>query len=984
MAGEDPNPQSRINETQLNLSITNPQFSNSLLTYYSKLSSEFRAPLFSHQQSKMVEIAVLHLLANLAPFLQQEANLLIGVQEEIEYIRDEFERMTAFLRVADAMEDNNPQLKVWVRQVREAAYDIGDVLELYMLRLGHRHGAGFRGSLRKVSCFIKTLKARHQIGSEVQRMKSRVEEISKGHQRYHDMYGMLEQGSSSRSTGLNTACHDYRGDALLLHESELVGIHKPKSQLITWLVHEDPRLKVFSVSGMGGLGKTTLVKKVFDDAVVKNRFQSHVWITVSESFKIEVLLKGIVEQLFEESKQPVPQRMDNMDTNSLKGIINAFLQEKSYVLVFDDVWDIHAWQSFRYVFPIGNCGSRVVLTTRNADLASFTSKEYHGDVYNLLPLPRKESWTLFCRKTFMENSCPSHLERLSKDILNRCEGLPLAIVAISGLLSTKDKSSVDEWDKIYRSLGAELEGNDKLQSMNKLLSLSYIDLPYYLKFCFLYLSVFPEDCFIDHWRLIRLWVAEGFVEMKVGMTKEEVAEGYLNELINRSLVQVAERRRDRRVATYRIHDLWREMIVSKSGEQNVVTLAGEKSREWPKKVRRLSIHSHLENTQQSKCFTRLRSLLMFNATGSLSKFSMLASSNDGLRLLTVLDLKGASLETFPNEVLKLVQLRYLSLRGTNVKVIPKSIGKLQNLETLDLKDTYVTELPDNILKLQQLRHILLYRYKQDLVPSTCFQHLCGFKAPTEIGRLSYLQKLCSIETNHDNGTILLGEVGKLTQLRKLQIESLRNEDGRVLCSSLEKLSNLRSLIVRATEEDEIIDLDSLSSPPQHLRTLYLGGSLRRVPNWIPSLHSLVSVVLAWSKLRDVDPLESLQDLPNLVELELVRTHEGEELCFKTGGFQRLLRLRLGVLKGLRRVKVEAGSMPRLEELFIRHCELVEELPSGIEHLASLKSLDLYDMSDGLISSMNRDLERGKNLKIAHIPKVWIGDTKHGYWKGNYL
>ncbi|KAI8009525.1 putative disease resistance protein [Camellia lanceoleosa] len=240
----------------------------------------------------MAEIAVFHLLANLAPFLQQEANLLIGVQEEIEYIRDEFERMTAFLRVADAMEENNPQLKVWVRQVREAAYDIGDVLELYMLRLGHHHGAGFRGSLRKVSCFIKTSIARHQIASEVQRMKSRVEEISKGHQRYHYIHGTLEQGSSSRSTGLNTAYHDYRGDALLLHESELVGIDKPKLQLIRWLVHEDPRLKVFSVSGMGGLGKTTLVKKVFDDAVVKNHFQSHVWITVSESFKIQVLLKA--------------------------------------------------------------------------------------------------------------------------------------------------------------------------------------------------------------------------------------------------------------------------------------------------------------------------------------------------------------------------------------------------------------------------------------------------------------------------------------------------------------------------------------------------------------------------------------------------------------------------------------------------------------------------------------------------------------------
>ncbi|KAI8010058.1 putative disease resistance protein [Camellia lanceoleosa] len=239
----------------------------------------------------MAESAVFHLLTNLAPFHQQEANLLIGVREEIEYIRDEFERMTAFLRVADAMEENNPELKVWVKQVREAAYDIGDVLE-FMLRLGHRHGAGFRCFLRKVFCFIKTLKARHQIASQVQRMKSRVDDISKGHQRYHDRYGTLEQGSRSRSTGLKTACRDYRGDALLLHESELVGIDKPKSQLIRWLVHEDPRLKVLSVSGMGGLGKTTLIKKVFDDRVVKNHFQSHVWITVSESFKIEISQLG--------------------------------------------------------------------------------------------------------------------------------------------------------------------------------------------------------------------------------------------------------------------------------------------------------------------------------------------------------------------------------------------------------------------------------------------------------------------------------------------------------------------------------------------------------------------------------------------------------------------------------------------------------------------------------------------------------------------
>ncbi|KAL7249314.1 hypothetical protein ACSBR1_011465 [Camellia fascicularis] len=417
--------------------------------------------------------------------------------------------------------------------------------------------------------------------------------------------------------------------------------------------------------------------------------------------------------------------------------------------------------------------------------------------------------------------------------------------------------------------------------------------------------------------------------MKGRMTKEEVAEGYLNELINRSLVQVAKMRRDGRVATYRIHDLWREIIIiSKSGEQNIVALAGEQSREWPEKVWRLSINNHWEYTQQSKRFPRLRSLLMFNATDSLSTLSILASSNDGLRLLTVLDLRGALLETFPNKVLKLLQLRYLSLRRTKVKIIPKSIGKLQNLETMDLKRTYVTELPDDILKLQRLHHILLYRYIQVPVPSIRFKNQCRFKVPMEIGRLSSLQKLCSIETNHDNGTILLGEIEKLTQLRKLQIESLRIEDGRVLCSSLEKLSNLRLLIVRATEEDEIIDLYSLSSPPQLLRMLSLEGSLRKVPHWIPSLHSLVSVILAWSKLREVDPLESLQDLLNLVELQLVQTCEGTKLCFKAGGFQRLVRLFLGGLKGLRWVKVEAGPMPHLEELLIQKCELEEELPFG--------------------------------------------------------
>ncbi|GMP83700.1 hypothetical protein CsSME_00037521 [Camellia sinensis var. sinensis] len=859
----------------------------------------------------MAESALFHLLANFSLFLQGKVNSLSGVWEEIEYVRDEFERMSAFLRVADSMEENDPELKVWVKQVRDAAYDTADVLDKFKLHLAHHHGDGFRGFICKISCSIKTLKARYQIAYEVQRIKKRVVNISVGHQRYHDRYGILEQGS--RPTVVNNTWYDCRGDALLLEEAELVGIEKPKMQLIGWLVEGDPRLKVISVVGMGGLGKTTLVKKVYDDATTKKHFQIRAWINVSESFKTEELLKGMIRQLFKEVKQPVPQGVETMDWNSLKGIINAFLQQKRYVLVFDDLWDIQAWQAFRYAFPECNYGSRVMLTTRNADLASFSSKEYHGYVYDLQPLPPQESWVLFCRKTFQTNYCPLHLEEILRSILKRCEGLPLAIVAITGLLSVKDKSSIVEWEKIYRSLGAELEGNNKLSSMKKILSLSYIDLPYCLKLCFLYLSVFPKDHLIDHWRLIRLWIAEGFVEVQEGVQTEEVAEGYLNELINRSLIQ-AVKIKGGRVKLYRIHDLWREIIVFKSREHNIVTIVNDQDTTWPERVQRLSIQNNLEHLQQSKRFTRLRSLLLFSATYSPSMLSKLASLS-ALKLLNVLDLSEASLDIFPNEIVKLQHLKYLSLRGTKVKIIPTSIGKLKNLETLDLRHTYVTELPGEILNLQKLRHLLVYQYEEKLNYYS-FDNECGFKSPIKIGRLSSLQKLSSIEANHGSGGIVSREIGKLTQLRTLGIVKLRGEDGRVLCSSLEKLNNLYALYVTAIDEDEIIDLESLSSHPRLLQTLFLKGRLEKLPHWTSSLHSLVTVCLWWSKLRDADPLQCLQGLPNLVYLDLVQAYEGEGLCFKAGGFQRLKILLLIRLKGLKQVIVEEDAMPHLEELYI--------------------------------------------------------------------
>ncbi|KAA8521200.1 hypothetical protein F0562_011865 [Nyssa sinensis] len=873
----------------------------------------------------MAESTVTFLLHKLAALPVEELKLLKGVRRELEYIGDELERMTAFLRVADAMEVCDQEIKVWVKQVRDVVYDTEDVLDESTLYLTyHHHWPGLYGFLLECFHSVKHLTARHRIASKIKVIKSRVSNISEGHQRYRFKCNAMKEGSTSASS----SCHERRGDALLLEEAELVGIDKHKRQLMEFLFENENGLKVISVVGMGGMGKTTLAKKVYDDTSVKRQFQSHVWSTVSQSFMIEELLKDIIEQLFREIKKPVPEAVNNMDSNHLKMEIKEFLQQKSYVIVLDDVWSTEAWEAIKCAFPdSNNHGGRIMLTTRNADIASTS----HGNLYPLKPLSEEDSWTLFCRKTFHKaNSCPQHLEELCRGILKRCEGLPLAIVAIGGLLSTKDKRRIGEWEIIHRSLGTELEGNDKLDSMKKILLLSYNELPYYLKACFMYFSFFPEDHMIKRMKLIRLWTGDGLVEQKGGQTPEEVAEGYLNQLVNRSLIQIAKTTRNRRISACRIHDLLREISLLKSRELNFAAVADGNNTRVP---------------------------------DSLDESPVAAVFNGGLRLLKVLDLEGASLEIFPKSVLQLLLLRYLSLRGTEVRKIPKSIGRLKYLETLDLKHSHVSELPVEILKLQQLRHLLVYRYQKG--SSSPFHATYGFKGFSGIGGLQSLQKLCFVEANQ--GSNILSELGRLTQLRKLGLTKLRREDGMELCSSIQKLSNLRSLDVNSIDEDEIINIQCLSSPPRYLERLWLQGRLETLPPWIPSLHSLVKLRLRWSQLGD-DPLESLQALPSLVELQLRQAYDGDALHFKAGGFQGLRALYLHDLKRLTRVTVEEGAMPCLEELWIICCELLEAVPSGIQFLTKLKSLGFADMDNELIRKL-KCKEGNDYSKIMSIPEV---------------
>ncbi|CDP20946.1 unnamed protein product [Coffea canephora] len=812
--------------------------------------------------------------------------------------------MRAFLGVAETKEeDADLRLQEWIKQVREAAYDTEDVLDEFVARFA-RHS---------------TLRTRHKLAVQIQGIKARVKNISEGHQRYQLEFGVTTQVSGSPAAANNTTWHHSRDDALLVEEAELVGIDKPKQQLVSQLLEGDEsQLKVVSVVGMGGLGKTTLVKKVHEDFDVRRHFPVRAFVTVSQPCNFLELLKDLTRQLHNDLKKPVPESIEAMTAFQLKLCVKNFLQQAGrYAIVFDDVWDVEVWNEIRFALPENGYGNRVMLTTRKVDVASASCNKSQDYVFKMAPLSFEDSWTLFCNKIFKGNGCPAHLTDVAKGILGKCQGLPLAILAIGGFLALKDFLIAEEWEMVRRSLVGELEGSGMLDRVRKILSLSYNDLPCHLKTCLLYLSIYPDDYEIDCHKLVLLWSAERFVGKREGMTMMDVGFNYLRELISRSLIQVTQSFYEGIPYFCRIHDLVREVVLSKAREQNMIAITTGQYTKWlSEKVRRLVVHSCSNNTEQhqeSQCysFNHLRSFITIESMNPLISRTLLSEVLKSSRLLKVLDLSDEeTLEKIPNEVFNLYHLRHLNLCRTGVKAVPNFIGKLRNLEYLGLRETQVKELPVEILKLQKLEHLMVLK-----------------KVDVSDERLQALQSLSTIDAS--SGSVGVKEIGALTQLRRLGISNLRREDGKVLCSSLATLTT--------------------------------------------NLQSLARIDLYWSGLRDEeDPLEPLHHLPNLVTIIFCGSYQGEGLCFKAGGFLKLKDLYLKKLEKLKWLKVEEGALPSLHELSLDRLPLLEELPLGIQHSRNLRKLYLSELSSQLMEKLENLNEQTEDYrKIAHVSEVVI-------------
>ncbi|KAH9652498.1 NB-ARC domain-containing protein [Citrus sinensis] len=921
----------------------------------------------------MAEAAVNFALETLGRLLVEEIRLWGGVRKEVQSIKSELESLRSFLKDADAraaveeLEGGGEEsVRTWVKQLRDEAYRIEDVIDGYTLMVAKLPlGSGLVGVLHRISRFIKKLKLRRGVATEIQDIKSALADIKGRGERYR--FRSIDEPSSSGTR--NVIPHDSRVRSFFVEDDEVVGIESIKDKLIDLMGNGRSERLVVAVVGEGGLGKTTLAGKTFNNEGLKAHFSCRAWVTVGKEYKKKDLLRTILKEFHRVTNEPATVETHDMEEMELITALRDHLKDKSYMVVFDDVWKIDFWGDVEDALLDNKKSSRIIVTTRHMNVAKFCKSSSPVHVYELETLHPNEAWKLFCRKAFGPSSggsCPSELRELSQDILAKCGGLPLAIVAVGGLLSTKNRV-VSECKKLFDRLGSMLGSDPHLKDCNRVLSEGYYDLPHHLKSCLLYFGLFPESCKINCARLIRLWIAEGFVQYSKRTTSEQVAEEYLNELVDRSLVQVSERDISGRASICQVHDLMHEIVIRKTEELGFGRVLNGVDLSHCSKTRRITIQRSIDDgALESIKHSKVRTVFLFNIDKLPNSFMKTSIAN--FKLMKVLDLEDSPIDYLPEGVGNLFNLHYLSVKNTEVKIIPKSIGNLLSLEILDLKNTLVSELPVEIRNLKKLRYLMVYQYNYTSVSSIAGAAVA--KVHRGLGSLTDLQKLSIIEADSQ----ALDELMKLRQLRKLGIRP-QNGNGKDVCALIANLENLESLTVLMASKEEILDLQSLSSPPQYLQRLYLTGNMKKLPDWIIKLKNVIRVGLDLSGLTE-DPIRVLHALPNLLELRLGGTYNYELFHFEAGWFPKLQKLLLGVFEAVKSVIIEKGAMPDIRELKIGPCPLLMEIPIGIEHLKNLKLLNFSRMVKQ-VYYMAKDENWGKVTE--HIPDVLVTFVKAEKW-----
>ncbi|XP_039117449.1 probable disease resistance RPP8-like protein 4 [Dioscorea cayenensis subsp. rotundata] len=896
----------------------------------------------------MAEAAVGFVVRKLGELLAQEAINLYGVRDQVEWLQRELGRMQCFLKDADAKKNkgDDERVKHWVTEMRDLAFDAEDAIDTFMyykLRTPERDGC--IGFIERLVFIFDELINRHKVHVDVQGIKTRLQELSQT----REVYGISNIGETIGTTSQPRSQNVIPMLPQLRDDIVMVGFDDEKKKIVQELVDiNNTNQSVISIVGMGGLGKTTLAKSVYNDFEVKRSFDMFAWVIISQQYTILEILKGI---LSEKSETPSEDTIQNLS-------IKVFdkLKKGKYLVVLDDVWKVDVWNELLKVFPDANNGSRVIITTRFENVINIADPT--TKLHKLRYLNEKESRELFFRKAFprqdIETCCPTDLVEYAHQLVQRCGGLPLALVVLGGLVSIKPQTQ-DAWRKVVESMkGQFVEGGKRCL---EIIALSYNDLPYYLKSCFLYFGCFGEDMIISAKMIIRLWSAEGFLPTKNGKTTEEIGLDCLEELAQRCLIQFIKRKYDDSVSEFRIHDLLRDLCISEAKENKYFEIY--KSNDTVDYVtmsnaaRRLVICNEIGILNYSN--SKLRGLFCGLYNCIPPHFRALKGQLDRFKLLRVLHLNTLGMSEFPSEIKSLIHLRYLAFIEAYLKEVPSWIGHLRNLQTfILLNDGGLEKISDSLWTIGNLRHFYLESASRVPPPNM------GNNVPKN------LQTLEGVNA----GSWIGHTLPKLTNLCELGIQSVSNDHADALSSSLKKLGRLASLSIHGAYGDEI-PLDNIITAfsNQHcLKKLYLEGSLncKQLPPNDVFPQQLVDLQLFYSKLEQ-DPMATLEKLPCLKYLYLYDAYRGKEMICSATSFPQLLSLK--ILGELEEWKMEENSMSCLKFLGIYGCKRLKMIPEGLKNVR-LDQLHFIYMPEEF---MNRIKENtGEDwYKIQHVPNIDI-------------